>query len=150
MFYFLENLAHLTECLGSPNLRLPGCSLQAELAKCVRKCNAAGQPPNQIHTLFTSTIPKLINFPKSKEAYVSPVIQTWERNTCWDLQKNGWDELIDKFLHLGPIAEGVYPTPEAWVLVAPAGQGKSRFSFELEKKLAKVEQRLENKLYLTI
>jgi ElaB/YqjD/DUF883 family membrane-anchored ribosome-binding protein len=131
----LDDLDDLIKHLSEPKLR-QGSSLQSELAECVRqsKQRVSSARPDNIQTLFTSTIRRLVNFPKVKDAYVLPLITVRETKIYWNLEKD-WAKLLTQFLHPEKLTESTRVTPPyvAWLMVAPAGQGKTRFTHELAK-----------------
>jgi NACHT domain len=112
--------------------------LQSELAECVRqsKKRVSSACPGNIQTLFTSTIRRLVNFPKVKDAYVLPLITVRGTDTCWNLERD-WAKLLMQFLQPEKLTESTKVTPpyRAWLMVAPAGQGKTRFTHELAKMI---------------
>jgi len=88
-----------------------------------------------IQTLFTSTIPRLINFPEFKEAYVPPSLEIPAERKRLDLQR-GWDDFL-KELILPEETFRVIPIYKVLLVVGPAGHGKSRLTYELNKHLAR-------------
>jgi hypothetical protein len=128
-----------------------GSSLQIELAECVRlsKKRARNQSKGQrvssatprcIQTLFISTMRRLINFPKVK-VYIHPQITVRDTNLCWNLE-HGWKKMLEDFLNPDQVATSarVKQMKAAWLLVAPVGQGKTRFTFALAKTISARER----------
>jgi hypothetical protein len=106
-----------------------------ELAECVRqsKKRVDTVSPYCIQTLFISTIRRLINFPEVK-VYIPPQITVRETKSYWNLEF-GWKKMLREFLRQDQLATAAPAVNAAWLLVAPVGQGKTRFTFALEKMI---------------
>jgi hypothetical protein len=129
-----DDFDDLIKHLNKPELR-QGTSLQMELAECVRqskkRVNTAS--PLCIQTLFISTIRRLINFPEVK-VYIPPLITVQKTKSFWNLAL-GWKTMLREFLRQDQLATAAPVENTAWLLVAPVGQGKTRFTFALEKMI---------------
>jgi NACHT domain len=68
---------------------------------------------------------------------VLPIITDYETNFCWNLEL-GWKLMLKEFIHPEQLAVSPQVTPPyaAWLLVAAAGRGKTRFARELAEAIS--------------
>lgn len=123
-----EDLRILVEQLSKPDLRRGGCVLQSHLAECVQRCNFGKETLQEIHTSFTSTIPKLVSLPNFKNTYLPPVVSFRQEDIAISPYRVGlqyWSAVAEAFF---PEADPNVKLPRvAWLLVYPPGHGKSRY-----------------------